>query len=73
MSRHGNGGWEDGETKESSWSPELSFGDPDAWRGESGEHADDVWRGDQHRTAWPRAFVGPEYLMWKRLADGREG
>jgi hypothetical protein len=72
MSKYGNGGWEDGETKESSWSPELSFGDPDAWRGEQGERRDDAWRGDEHRTAWPRALVGPEYLMWKRLADGRD-
>jgi hypothetical protein len=67
------GGWEDGESNESSWSPELSFGDADAWRGESDAREDDVWRGDQHRAEWPRALVGPEYLMWKRLADGREG
>lgn len=73
MSNDGNGdGWEDGETNESSWSPELSFGDPDAWRGGPDAHTGDAWRGDQHRTAWPRAFVGPEYLMWKRLADGGE-
>jgi hypothetical protein len=45
MSKYGNGVWEDGETKESSWSPELSFGDPDAWRGESGARDDDSWRG----------------------------
>jgi hypothetical protein len=67
------GGWEDGESNESSWSPELSFGDADAWRGGSGAREDDAWRGDQHRKEWPRTLVGPEYLMWKRLADGREG
>lgn len=73
MSNYRNGGgWDDGEATESSWSPELSFGDPDAWRGESGAREDDAWRGDRHRAEWPRAFVGPEYLMWKRLADGRE-
>lgn len=71
MSDYRNGGgWEDGE---SSWSPELSFGDPDAWRGERGDREDDAWRGEGDRTEWPRALVGPEYLMWKRLADHGEG
>lgn len=73
MSDERNGGWEDGETKESSWSPELPFGDADAWRGDDDAHDDEAWRGDQHRAEWPRALVGPEYLMWKRLAEGSGG
>lgn len=40
------------------WSPELSFGDPDAWRG------------DVHLDEWPEWSAGPEYRMWKRLAEG---
>lgn len=68
------GGWEDGESNEHPWSPELSFGTPDAWRGEPGSaDADDAaWRGDQHTADWPESFAGPEYLMWKRLADSEE-
>jgi hypothetical protein len=68
------GDWEDGESEEHPWSPELSFGTPDAWRGEAGSpDADDsAWRGDQHAADWPETFAGPEYLMWKRLADSEE-
>jgi hypothetical protein len=66
------GGWEDGESMESSWSPELSFEDADAWRGESDQSDADAWRGDQHTVDWPRTLAGPEYLMWKRLADSEE-
>jgi len=66
-----DGGWEDGEPEESSWSPELSFGDGDAWRGEPDAQGD-AWRGDEHRAEWPSALAGPEYLMWKRLADSGE-
>jgi hypothetical protein len=63
------------------WSPEMSLGDPDAWRGDAhaslddsawrgaGEHAagDDFWRGDEHAEEWPEWNAGPEYRMWKRI------
>lgn len=63
------------------WSEELTFGDPDAWRGES--HAEDpsAWRESAPLDAeawgaepdeledWPVEQAGPEYHMWKRLAD----
>lgn len=51
-----------------SWSPALSFGDPDAWRGSEAVAAEH-WRGDLHAEDWPEWNAGPEYLMWKRLAD----
>ncbi|HEX5409227.1 MAG TPA: hypothetical protein VFW89_05605 [Gemmatimonadaceae bacterium] len=84
-------GWNDHDDSASSppnerrWSPEVSLGDPDAWRGEA--HAplddsswrgeaeqpagDDSWRGDEHGEEWPEWNAGPEYRMWKRI-QGKE-
>ena len=62
--------WED----EGGWStnaqePELSFGDPDAWRGSAYGEGADAWRGTDVVEEWPECDAGPEYLMWKRKAD----
>ena len=55
---------------EPQWSAELSFGDPDAWRGADADPADDAWRGDQPVVQeWPEWDAGPEYQMWKRRAE----
>jgi hypothetical protein len=53
------------------WSPELSLGDADAWRGDSSASSE-AWRGGVHLEDWPVWNAGPEYHMWKRLADGGE-
>jgi hypothetical protein len=49
------------------WSPEMSLGDPDAWRGDAHASLDDFWRGDEHAEEWPEWNAGPEYRMWKRI------
>jgi len=59
--------WQDAEPEEPRWSEELSFGDPDAWRGGEDDTAYDAWQRDD--TEWPEWDAGPEYQMWKRLAD----
>ena len=64
--------WEDDDGPESGWSPELSFGDPDVWRGRSCADVDEAWRGGVHLVEWPVWNAGPEYFMWKRLAEGEE-
>jgi hypothetical protein len=51
---------------------ELSFGDPDAWRGTVHPDADAAWRAELHFPEWPEWTAGPEYLMWKKLAEGEE-
>ena len=61
---------DDAWSHESHWSPELIFGDPDAWRGDTGDG--DEWRGDVHAADWPEWTTGPEYRRWKRLAEGNE-
>jgi hypothetical protein len=70
--------WKDREEQGDEWAEEgspaeLSFGDPEGWRGENtapGASDDEAWRGDIHLDAWPEWDAGPEYLMWKRRADG---
>ena len=59
--------WQDEEPEEPRWSEELSFGDPDAWRGGAYDSAQYAWQQDD--TEWPEWDTGPEYQMWKRLAD----
>lgn len=59
------------------WSPEMSFGDPDAWRGERHTGSDESWRGGGRDAPgesepWPEWDAGPEYLMWKRRVDEEE-
>jgi hypothetical protein len=75
--------WKDSESDEWSngdaWSAELSFGDADAWKGDAAEGPDawpagslsdsDAWRGTLHLEDWPVWNAGPEYHMWKRLAE----
>lgn len=63
----GQDDWLDGE-----WDPDPSTrGEDDAaWRDALGEWAqDEAWRGDEHMADWPEWSAGPEYLMWKRVAD----
>ena len=68
--------WEDDDGPESErsvgseWSPELSFGDPEAWRGNCRAETGESWRGDVHLVDWPVWDAGPEYFRWKRLAEG---
>jgi len=62
--------WQDDEPEEPRWSEELSFGDPDAWRGGVYDTAQDTWQ--RNDTEWPEWDAGPEYQMWKRLADDDE-
>lgn len=57
---------------EPAWTPELSLGDPDAWRSTSPEETDALWRGDVHIEQWPEWDAGPEYQMWKRRVDDEE-
>ena len=74
--------WEEGDVEDdgpesewsagSGWSPELSLGSPEAWRGDSWADTDESWRGDAHLVDWPVWDAGPEYFMWKRLAEGEE-
>jgi hypothetical protein len=70
-----NDEWQDREDQDDescgpeAWSPELTFGDPDAWRGDAPDTTD-AWRGDLHSGAWPEWSAGPEYFMWKRLSEG---
>ncbi|HEX5437949.1 MAG TPA: hypothetical protein VFW98_12365 [Gemmatimonadaceae bacterium] len=55
------------------WSPDFPLGDPDAWRDDAqGEDASDAdaWRGDIHLPPWPEWNAGPEYRMWKEIAEG---
>lgn len=54
------------------WSEPLSFGDPDAWRGTEHAPDDGSWRAGSTAAdeGWPEWDAGPEYRMWKRLADG---
>lgn len=60
------------------WSPEPYQGnddldellarDDESWRGEM--HFDDEsWRGEVHLADWPEEAAGPEYWMYKALAD----
>ena len=56
----------------SGWSPELSLGDPEAWRGDHCAELHESWRGEAHLVDWPVWDAGPEYFMWKRLAEGEE-
>ncbi|HEY7877569.1 MAG TPA: hypothetical protein VIC55_05060 [Gemmatimonadaceae bacterium] len=65
--------WQDEDTpNDQQWSAELSFGDPDAWRSTDAGLVNETW-GDDDTAAvdgWPEWDAGPEYRMWKRLADG---
>ena len=54
-----------------SWSPDSSLGDPDAWRGHV-HLSDESWRGDEETVEWPHWDAGPEYRMWKKLAEDDE-
>jgi hypothetical protein len=67
------GGWGGGaEAARDPWAE-----DPDAWRrgGVRDRIAwgpgdtDDVWRGSAHFREWPVWDAGPEYHMWKRMAE----
>ncbi|HEX6809634.1 MAG TPA: hypothetical protein VF118_16730 [Gemmatimonadaceae bacterium] len=60
--------WQDDESEEPQWSEALSFCDPDAWRGGVYDAAPDAWLRDDD-SEWPEWDAGPEYQMWKRLAD----
>lgn len=65
--------WPDDDmSSEPQWSEDLSFGDPDAWRGADPETAGASWADEQTSAidGWPEWDAGPEYRMWKRLADG---
>lgn len=65
-------GQDDAWDVEPSWSPEMSLGDPDAWRGDGYAGSDESWRGDAGtagREPWPEWDAGPEYQMWKRRVD----
>jgi hypothetical protein len=67
--------WHDPEEHEHEWAdesarpPEHLLGDPDAWRGDVHESLAEPWRGTVHLEDWPEWTAGPEYLMWKRLAE----
>ena len=63
------GGDSDGWPDDDAWSSELSFGDADAWRGEDAPLNSEAWRGTIHLEDWPVWNAGPEYYMWKRLAE----
>jgi hypothetical protein len=58
---------DDGEGAPDGW---LPGGDdaPAGWLGSHGDD-DDAWRGDAHAGDWPEWNAGPEYHMWRRLAE----
>lgn len=69
------GGWGGGDRTREPW-----LEDADAWRGGTTRNRlpwnitgarddDDRWRGDAHLAEWPVWDAGPEYHMWKRLAE----
>ena len=53
------------------WSAELSLGDPERWRGDV-HGSDESWRGGEDAVEWPSWDTGPEYRMWKKLAEDDE-
>jgi hypothetical protein len=56
------------------WSPEISLGDPESWRG-TVHPAGERWRAsedDDQWNAWPEWSAGPEYRMWKRRVDDEQ-
>ena len=40
--------------------------DAEPWQADPGEAA---WRGGEHFADWPEASAGPEYWMYKRVAE----
>lgn len=64
----GDEGWDDDSWDSNGAWPGDSLADGEAWRG-CGSVDDDAWRGDAHSGEWPEWNAGPEYQMWKRLAD----
>ncbi len=54
------------------WSAERSLGDPEAWRGDV-HGPDESWRGGPDAVEWPHWDAGPEYRMWKKLAEDDDG
>ena len=46
----------------------LFASDTESWRGEL-HRADESWRGDVHFADWPEQLAGPEYWMYKKLAE----
>ncbi len=61
-----------------SWRGDIHLAD-ESWRGDvhvaDAARRDDVpdaadaWRGDVHFAEWPEESAGPEYWMYKKLAD----
>jgi len=38
----------------------------ESWRGDS---SDESWRGEEHLAEWPEHAAGPEYWMFKEVAE----
>ncbi len=58
---------EDDEDARAEW-----LGDAGAWRGASAAGEPDEeegWRGEEHLRDWPEWDAGPEYHMWRRIAE----
>ena len=53
---------------------ELFASRREAWRGETHladeSPADEPWRGAEHLADWPEEAAGPEYWMFKAVAEG---
>ncbi len=47
---------------------QLFASDTESWRGEL-HRGDESWRGDVHFADWPEQLAGPEYWMYKKLAE----
>ncbi|HYU90810.1 MAG TPA: hypothetical protein VE966_10225 [Gemmatimonadales bacterium] len=52
-----------------SWRPDDWADDEASWRGDLHRDAEDHWRGQEHLADWPEAQAGPEYWMYKRVAE----
>ena len=52
-----------------SWRPDDWADDEEAWRGDLHRDTEDHWRGQEQVADWPEAQAGPEYWMYKRVAE----
>jgi hypothetical protein len=48
---------------------ELFASGREDWRGDV-HREDAAWRGDEHLADWPEEAAGPEYWMFKAVAEG---